>query len=215
MNKSLVLTMREQHDGDQVLVEGLTADENDPDVIIPKRLSVYLVYSAHLLLITSSLSLAFAVKYHWTVLFGVAALCFFLYGTSIWHWREPRFSSLVRRLDYLAVFSSLALASYVACTLSATWVIVWFVGLSAIGAIFATNEYLYYHQVMRRLDGGSGTPDAEAACCGYFRPTAPCTEERERVYRRTTFVHLVCVHVLANALAMALIIGGESTRDIR
>lgn len=208
MNKALVLTM---HDGDQVLVEGLT-DENDPDIIIPKRLSVYLVYSAHLLLVTSALSLAYAIKFHWTVLFGVAALCFFLYGTSIWHWREPRFSSLVRRLDYCAVFGSLALASYVATTLSGTWIILWFVGLGTIGTIFATNEFLYYHQVMRRVDGG--TSDAEGACCsGSFRPTAPCTEERERVYVRTTFVHLVCVHVLANALAMALIIGGETSRD--
>lgn len=39
--------------------------------------------------------------------------------------------------------------------------------------------------------------------------TKPNTAERDWVYKRTAFVHLTCVHVFANALALTLIIGIE------
>ena len=41
-----------------------------------------------------------------------------------------------------------------------------------------------------------------------FLPTKPNTPERDAVYRRTATVHMLLIHVLANALALALIIGG-------
>jgi hypothetical protein len=43
--------------------------------------------------------------------------------------------------------------------------------------------------------------------------TKPGTPERRAVYVRTTYVHLFCVHVLANALALTVIIGGEKERE--
>lgn len=230
---------RNMHDdGDQVLVEGL---DHDPDIIIPMRLSWYLVASAHLLLLNCIVSLVYAVRYQWTALFGVSALCFLLYITSVVHWREPRFSSIARRLDYVAVLSTVTYASYVAATLTQTYIVVWFAGMGVVACVFAVNEYLYYFQVMRRPDGGcsgafigcgSGVAAASGgsgkisfddsapnsrtlgACGGrLFLQTHQGTEEREWVFRRTMVVHLVCVHVLANGLALAVIVGGETTRE--
>lgn len=40
----------------------------------------------------------------------------------------------------------------------------------------------------------------------YLPVTYPNTMERERVYKRTVYVHLLCIHVFANALAFVLII---------
>ena len=149
------LSVRGADDGDQVLFEG-KSDGDDPDIIIPPRLSIYLVYSAHLLLVTSIVAIVYAVVFHWELLYGVSGLCFCLYCTSVVHWYEPRFSSLARRADYAAVACTLALASYVATTLTLTYILIWYVGIACIGLVFAVNEYLYYYQVMRRISGASG-----------------------------------------------------------
>lgn len=183
---------------------------DDKDVIIPDKIAFPLFISSHLLLVTSIL----CASYHMWTFFVVL---FVVYLTSINHWRAPRFSSWARRLDYVAVFTSIAYGSYYATTLSISNTLIWFIGIFFVAIIFSCNEYLYYYQVMKSISGDmqydhdidsikTNFTSNEKAALFVFYPTKPNTIERENVYKRTVFVHLVCVHVLANSLAMTIII---------
>jgi hypothetical protein len=112
----------------------------DPDVIIPDEIAFPLVLSSHLLLVTAAVSLSYAIIFRWDILYGTFATAFVLYITSVAHWSRPRFSSMIRICDYFAVFLALAYGSFVACTLSMTYILVWFIGIGIVGVIFATNE---------------------------------------------------------------------------
>jgi len=196
--------------------------EEDPDEIIPPRFSRPLVFSAALFLVLAALSLAYAQIYDWPALYPVCPLATLLFITSVWHWHRPRFSTRIRRIDYLAVALNVAYASYIAITLSRKYMTMWFVGLSIIAIVFCFNELAYYWQCMRNVDGSGSSllsgpkhtkeEDEERTTC--LPRTKPNTEERNRVYQRTVFVHCVGVHCCASSLALALIIGGERQRQL-
>ena len=178
----------------------------DPDAVFPDVHARPLVVSSQLLLISSAAAFYVAAKREVMIGFGVGAALLFLYVTSVCHWHRPRFSSVARILDYAAVVTAVTVGSAAAVTATTpAWIAVWFVGLALIAAIFAVNETLYYVQVMKTPAGGEGL--ATEGLWG-FLPTKPNTPERDAVYRRTATVHMLLIHVLANALALALIIGG-------
>jgi hypothetical protein len=58
----------------------------------------------------------------------------------------------------------------------------------------------------------TGVGDNVGGQSSWVTVTKPGTHERRAVYVRTTHVHLFCVHVLANALALTIIIGGQKER---
>jgi hypothetical protein len=192
----------------------LVLDVDDPDVIIPDAIARPLVFSSFLMLITTTIA---AVRGE----MGLAMVAFFVFVTSVVHWRKPRFSSWRRPLDYLAVLTALGYGSYLAATRarSLEWAMVWFGGLAAIAVIFVCNETLYYLQLQRKPTGGEIIiSDVESVarthpkpCCG-LQPVAPGSVERRHVFRRVTWVHLLCVHVLANALALVMVLRGLQPR---
>ena len=204
--------------------EGVSAE--DPDVIIPPRYSRWLVASATLFLLVGSVSAAYAALYKWIDLWPCFFLSLVLYITSVLHWHKPRFSTYIRRIDYMAVGANLGWASYVAAVdVSDKLTVMWFVGIGIVGIVFALNETSYYYQVMRTVSGktalkSSGKAQSplmgdtgNASCCvSAFPSTQPGTEERNAVYQRVVAVHLVCVHVTASSLALALVIAGENER---
>jgi hypothetical protein len=127
----------------------------------------------------------------------------------------------------MAVGANLGWASYVAAVdVSENLTVMWFVGIGIVGIVFALNETSYYYQVMRTVSGktalkSSGkaqsplmgdTGNAASCCVSTFPSTQPGTEERNAVYQRVVAVHLVCVHVTASVLALALVIAGENER---
>ena len=177
----------------------------DPDAVFPDVHARPLVVSSQLLLISSAAAFYVAAKRGVMIGFGVGAALLFLYITSVCHWHKPRFSSVARILDYAAVVTAVTVGSAAAVTATTpAWIAVWFVGLALIAAIFAVNETLNYVRVMK-AGGGEGL--ATDGLWG-FLPTKPNTPERDAVCRRTATVHMLLIHVLATALALALIIGG-------
>jgi hypothetical protein len=163
-------------------------------------------------------------------MYGIFAVVFLVYITSVWHWHNPRFSSLARKADYIAVFSAIAFGSYVATTLTTTLILVWFIGLSVVAIVFAINEYTYYTEMKKNINGDDflglgnmcqptdGSPDTdnrdiETGLVDNNRNDKLTKEEKIKIYRRATWVHLICVHVLANSLALTLIIAGQETRQ--
>ena len=193
----------------------------DPDVIIPDDVARPLLFSAMCLLVVSLVAAlrGFA---------AVSALAALVWATSLLHWSRPRFSSWRRHADYAMVVTNLLYSSSLAAThaKSAGWTLFWFFGLACMAALFACNETLYFWQVLRvaryEVSEGSGgfigcleacaSGDSDASSevgstCAPL-PTAPGSPERMRVYRRTVWVHALCVHVLASALAVLMLLRG-------
>ena len=116
----------------------LVYEDDDPDVVIPENIARPLVLSAHLLLVVAIV----AAVYHFWILFSVGI---FVYITSILHWRHPRFSTIERKLDFLAVATNIVYGSIFAMSLNGIeYKIVWFIGLFVIGIIFITNEVILF-----------------------------------------------------------------------
>ena len=192
-------------------VEALVVEE-DPDVIIPDEIARPLVASSFLLLVTAGAGIA---RHE----FGLAAVSSLVCITSIVHWRRPRFSSWRRPADYFAVLLALGYGSLLAATRArnAAWVSIWFGGLAVIGLLFVWNETYYYLRLQRKPTGGemAVVEDTVARlsmqvppCCAIV-PVAPSNvAERQCVFRRVAWVHLACVHVLANALALLMVLHG-------
>ena len=171
---------------------------DDPDVIIPDQIAKALVLSAQLLLINGIVAMVYS-------LYVLGALLLLVWLTSILHWRAPRFSSMWRILDYVAVMATIAYGTWLSTTLTLAYMLVWLVGLGVVGLIFIANETAYYVQIGKTPLGDEGSER------GVILPYAsPNTPERDWVYKRTTFVHLLCVHVLANALTLTIIIGSQA-----
>lgn len=195
---------------------------DDPDEIIPPRFSWPLVISPLLFLVLAVVALVYAERLDWFALYPIFGLSFVLFITSVWHWHRPRFSTRIRRIDYTVVLANVGYASWFSTTLPPKFTEIWFAGLGVVAVIFCSNEYCYYQQVMRNIDGSTShlkpaVPEYSAAtesaqCLPYLPPTMPNTEERNRVYRRTVFVHCIGVHCLAAALALAIILGGARER---
>ena len=171
----------------------------DPDVIIPDATARPLLLSSSLMLITAVLALLHGE-------FSITLTSSLLWLTSVLHWHSPRFSSVRRRADYAAVVAALTNGCWVASTRarSPAWSAFWWVGISAVALLFTCNETAYYIQVMKTPLGGS---KAVSECPG-LPATAEGSVERDLVYCRTMWVHLICVHVLANFLAVCLVLWG-------
>ena len=188
---------------------------DDPDVIIPDEIARPLVVSSFLMLITA-VSAALHAEY------GLTVVSSGLFVTSIVHWIKPRFSGWRRPADYLAVVTALGYGSFLAATRARTteWTCVWFSGLGVVGVIFVWNETMYYMALQRKPTGGDvlAVEDSVASfasrvqpCCG-VKPVAEGSDERRWVFHRVMWVHLLCVHVLANALALLMVLRGLSPR---
>lgn len=177
----------------------LVQDE-DPDVIIPFALARPLVASSNMMLGTAIV----AMTVHEFVL---AAAAVFVWATSILHWSAPRFSSWRRKLDYIAVASLIVVGSVLAIAPSRSfaWARFYFIGLAAVSIIFGTNEALYYIQLQRYPTGGHYSSGGAICGVGCLASAPPGTAARQWAYRRTVWVHLLCVHVLSSTLACTLL----------
>jgi predicted NodU family carbamoyl transferase len=142
---------------------------------------------------------------------GLAASTLALYGTSVKHWRKPRYGSFARRLDLAAVAANVVYATVLACTraTSRAWTATWLVGVGGIAAVFVANEAVFALQLRApaaKRDAGDATRR------GADWATAPGTPQRSGVYRRNAAVHGGCVHVLASALGCAMVSKGLRPR---
>lgn len=185
---------------------------DDVDVIIPDEIARPLLYTSQLLIISCVLAI---VKDR----FDLGGVIFTVYVTSILHWSKPRFSSIYRYLDYIAVGTAVSYGTYVSTTLETKYTLVWCAGIAAVGLIFVCNESLYYLQASRHPSGrviletidleehSNKTNENHIYCnCIEVPSTLPGTPEREWLYIRTVRVHALCIHVLTNALASYVLI---------
>ena len=186
-----------------------TPTADDADAIFPDDIARPLVASSFLMLITSVVSAQRGE-------IGLSVVTAILCATSVLHWYRPRFSSWRRHADLCAVAMCLLYGTFITLTRARTdaWRAVWFAGGALVGLLFTLNETLFYLSVSRTPTGASIDAKklrAQLSClgCGSLAaPTEPGTLRRRWVYRRAMLGHLVCVHVLANALSLVVVLFG-------
>ena len=87
---------------------------DEPDVIIPFHIARKTTFiTSWLLLVSGILALSTSTNQN-NIVIGILLLVVWL--TSIIHWYQPRFSTIVRQLDFLAVFSAIGYGTYYAAT---------------------------------------------------------------------------------------------------
>jgi hypothetical protein len=165
----------------------------DPEMIVPDDISIALVVSSHLLIITAVV--AYIKKYE-----TIASLMLFVYVTSILHWRHPRFNTIIRKIDVCGVGTSITFGSYLSTFLPLKLTIGWFVGVAVILSAYLIKKMVYV-LCIPKSDGNFRIQSKYA--------TQPYTQERHNAYRLYTYIHLICVHVFANALSLFMIMEGS------
>ena len=199
----------------------LELGDADLDIVIPDAIARPLVWSSNLMLVTAVVALVNPARIH---TWPLAASAIFTWITSLLHWHSPRFSSWRRKLDYLAVIVYIGVGTWMSVTRSrsAAWTAFFFIGLAVIGAIFTANETLYYLQLQRTPVGGrlqvarsrsASSEEAQdtplvARLAQHFAPPLTTATARRYAYKRTTWVHLLCVHVLASVVSCLMLIYG-------
>jgi hypothetical protein len=186
------------------------AQHDDPDVVIPDRISRALLWSSQLLVINGIVAYAHA-------LFVLGTLLVVVWFTSILHWHKPRFSSPRRIIDYTAVATLVGYSTYFSTTLSTMYMLVWFIGLGCIAIIFTLNETAFYLQIGKTPPGddddtatAANSLQIPSQIAQQFPYAPPNTKERDWVFKRCAYVHLFAVHVVANVLALAIILGSQA-----
>ena len=211
------------------------ATDAESDVIIPDKVARPLLVSSNLLLVTAVIALRYnelgiactsaavwiTSLLHWVAprfssprryLDYIAVSAALLYGSYVATTRAIRLGcgrpilkpSRPRRTRTTHLRRSAhALSLHVR---SPAWTYTWFGGLALITFVFICNETAFYLQVMRSPTGKSTLATLQNPSC--LPPTTPWSPARYAVYRRAVWIHLVCVHVLANALATVLVVWG-------
>lgn len=83
----------------------------------------------------------------------IGALLVTVWLTSIFHWYKPRFSTIIRRLDFAAVFTALGYGSYFSSKLREQYFLAWIVGIGIVAVIFIGNESMYYLRISKNPAG--------------------------------------------------------------
>lgn len=203
------------------------------DVIIPDEIARPLVVSSHLMLATALLSVLRA-EYgiavtcvlvwvtsilHWRApryssprryIDYIAVLVSVAYGSFLACTRVRRCgTSAMRRMSekvFIACFTCCPDHDSGSDCCSRDWTVIWFGGLAGILFIFACNETAFYLQVSRSPTGNETLLTLSNPKC--LPPTSPGSNARLNVYRRAVWVHLLCIHLLTNLLAAALVVWG-------
>ncbi len=156
------------------------------DYVFPPALARPLVWSSAAPAVPITISLGRAAKDARAVTFAILGCV--LIATSVVHWREPRWSSARRVIDYLAVLACLIYGTYLSTTVPTRFGRIWWVGMSFVAAVFIVNESAFYLE-LRDVPNVPEAVDAKAFWT------------RRRVYARTVRAHFFCVHLAASFIA--------------
>lgn len=162
----------------------------DKEVLIPQHISKHAVYSAQCLIILSFI----AYKYEYYKLWVLLTT---LYISSIFHWSKVRYKGLVKTIDIILAFSTMITITFYDinrfCPVCQN---VWYFTAFIISIAFITNEILFYYQVLRYNNTIINKP-----CIKYryfsLEYTNPNTIQRELAYYRSTYTHIIFIHILS------------------
>lgn len=162
-------------------------------LMLPKYISSYGKYSAFFILGEASFLFYFS-KY----VLGFFKLC--LYITTTLHWHEVYNDSLIKRIDITMVLISNLLAGYE--SFLCNFFNVWLMCSTIVIIIFMINKTLFYYQVQIHKQKSIEYFNKYKPFYFSLQYTNPGTLNREYAYYRTTFTHLIFIHVIPSLISM-------------
>ena len=182
-------------------------DDTNYEPQIPKHISRICVASAHLYLVPGIIFL-FCNKLKLKLL-GINI--FFLYLSSILHWYEPKFDSVIHYVDLFMVVESTTFCTYVMYTTNNLVFAIWMVNITTAFAVFLYNEFMYYHQVLIPKKILRENPNMIISIKDDSRsimtlltcidPTYPNSVARTNAYYRSVIIHALFIHGLSAGTA--------------
>jgi len=158
----------------------------DNIILIPQHISRLALISVQFVLFVCYL----AYIYQYNRLFF---LTFGLYVSSIFHWNKVKYKGLIKTIDILFANGVFLHVTMFDCyRFSNEHRFLWYNTAIISVTAFITNEYLFYHQVLKNTKVVSNKKYS------YFSLdyTPPNTMNRELAYYRSTFTHMFFIHIL-------------------
>ena len=179
----------------------------DPIVLIPQHISRNAFYSIQIILFTAGFAYFF--EYYICSFFFV-----FIYITSLIHWNEIRYKSIVKNVDVALIVISLLVLTLNESVKFKEYRIIWFYFLPIFIGFFIMNEILLHYQVLIHKNEviKNKTDDKDKIVKFHYfslEYTNPNTEERELAYYRSTYTHMFCIHILPCAVGIYCTIMAE------
>jgi hypothetical protein len=178
----------------------------DKDLLIPRHISYYALYSAQFILM--DFIVAIQLEYY-----RAAFLLIGLYISTLLHWRKVYRISIIKKLDILfAVLSFVNLTFIDKYRFLPFYRSVWDITVVCILSLFLMNEYLFYYQVTRKSvtsrkrKRGSDTIgfyEKKNIRIHYFslEKSEPATKYRDYCYRRNVYTHMVVIHIIPTTVS--------------
>jgi len=160
----------------------------DNIVLIPQHISRIALISVQFLLFVCYLAYIYEYNRLCVLLFG-------LYISSILHWNKIQYKGLIKTIDILLVNGVFLHVTIFDCyRFSNSHRFLWYNTAIISVVAFITNEYLFYHQVLKNKNKKVQFTDKY----WYFSLdyTNPNTMNRELAYYRSTFTHMLFIHIL-------------------
>ena len=167
---------------------------NDPIILIPQHISRNAFYSIQMIIITAGV--AYFLEYY-----ICSILYVFIYITSLIHWNEIKYNSIVKNVDIALIIISLLVLTLNESVKFKEYRTIWFYFLPIFISSFIMNEILLYYQVLIHKNEviKTKTDDKDKVVKFHYfslEYTNPNTEERELAYYRSTYTHMFCIHIL-------------------
>lgn len=166
----------------------------DVEILVPQHISKNALYSAQFFVMLSII--AFNYKYYKMLL-----LLSLLYITSILHWRKVKYFSIIKTIDIILAFLTIITITlfdiHRFCNMyKNVWYFTVFIVLSA----FIVNEILFYYQVLIYKN-----KIMNKYCKKYYyfslEYTNPNTIQREYAYYRSTYTHMLFIHIIPSIVS--------------
>ena len=172
----------------------------DAIILIPQHISRNAFYSIQMIIITAGV--AYFLEYY-----ICSILYVFIYFTSLIHWNEIRYTSIVKNIDITLIIASVLILTLKESVKFKEYRIVWFYFLPIFIGFFIMNEILLHYQILIHKNKviKNKTDDKDKIVKFHYfslEYTNPNTEERELAYYRSTYTHMVCIHILPFAVGM-------------
>ena len=165
----------------------------DPIVLIPQHISRNAFYSIQMILIACGV--AYFLEYYITFF-----LFFVIYITSLIHWNEVRYKSIVKNVDIALIIIGTLNLTLIESIKFIEYRVVWFYFLPIFIGSFIMNERLLHYQVLIHKNEviKDKTDDKDKIVKFHYfslEYTWPNTEARELAYYRSTYTHMFCIQI--------------------
>ena len=160
----------------------------DEQILIPQHISIYGCYSSACILIGSIV--AGVHQFYMSAILG-----FVLSIVSYMNWKKVTIFGWIKIIDSLVASTLILYITFVdSSSFHPTYRLIWIAAVCTVVVVFVMNEILLYYQVKKPIYVG----DISSSSYRYFSTyyTEPGTPQREYAEYRSTFTHIISIHIM-------------------